>query len=60
MVLFFEILLIAAVVIDIAAGPVASFRTFARSQWSKAFDEALPRENFVVDLALAVLNSSDT
>jgi hypothetical protein len=53
-------LLIAAVVIDIATGPVVSFRAFARSQWSKAFDEALPPENLVIDLALAVLNSSDT
>jgi len=52
-------LLLAAVVVELASGPVVSLKRIARSQWSKAFDEALPRENLVLDLALGVLNSSN-
>jgi hypothetical protein len=52
-------LLVAAIVIDIASIPFASVRGFVRTQRARAFDEVLPRENLVVDLALGVLASSD-
>jgi hypothetical protein len=51
-------LLIAAVVVELASEPFATLRTFARSQWSKAVDDVLPRENRFVDLALGVLASA--
>jgi hypothetical protein len=52
-------LLIAAVVIDVASIPLGSMRKFVRTQRARAFDEVLPRENLIVDLALGVLASSD-
>ena len=51
--------LVAAIILDIASGPIASVGDIVRAQWSKAMDLTLPRENILLDVALSVLGASD-
>ncbi len=51
-------LLVAAVVADIASGPILAARQGVRKQWFKVLDEALPRENILLDVALGFLGAS--